>query len=162
MAVEQQAQTDSDSETQQPLDVTAVPQPSTSLNHKGGSGSKAAINAEDETNEEQSVSSNQADKNQNVAEKAELIAQQNRKDLEPTLKQDYLLVHQIDFETRKNIPVIKLNIHIYDPDPENRMVILNGVKYATGDIIDELVTVEEINQQGVVLKFESVTFLIPK
>lgn len=155
LAVEQ-AQTDSDSETQQPLEI----QPSTSLSNKDDS--KIEITAEDETTEDQSVSSNQTDTDQDVTETTELIAEQSRQDLEPTLKQDYLLVHQIDFEIRKNIPPIKLNIHIYDPDPENRMVILNGVKYATGDIIEELVTVEEINQQGVVLKFEGVKFLIPK
>ena len=95
-------------------------------------------------------------------EKAELIAKQSRKDLEPKLKQDYLLLHQIDFELRKNIPAIKLNIHIYDPNPENRMVLLNGVKYVAGDLIEELVSVEEINQEGVILKFEGTRFLIPK
>lgn len=95
-------------------------------------------------------------------QKAEQIAKQNRQDLEPTIKQDYLLVHQIDFEIRKNIPPIKLNIHIFDPDPENRMVILNGVKYIIGDTIEEIVVVKEINQQGVVLTFEGIKFLIPK
>ncbi len=95
-------------------------------------------------------------------EQVRATAQQQRKDLEPAMKQDFLLVHQIDFEIRKNIPPIKLNIHIYDPEPENRMVILNGVKYTTGDSIEDLVTVEEINQDGVVLTFEGVKFLIPK
>ncbi len=156
LAIEQ-AQTDSDSETQQPLEVTDVRH---SLSNKDDS--KVEITAEDETTEDQSVSSSPTDTDQDETETTKLIAEQNRKDLEPALKQDYLLVHQIDFEIRKNIPPIKLNIHIYDPDPENRMVILNGVKYATGDIIEELVTVEEINQQGVVLKFEGIKFLIPK
>lgn len=90
------------------------------------------------------------------------IKQNNRKDIEPKLKQDYLLVHQIDFEIRKNIPPIKLNVHIYDPEPENRMVILNGVKYATGESIEDIVTVELINKEGVVLAFEGTKFLIPK
>ncbi len=103
----------------------------------------------------------QVDVNDAIRE-SELKAKQNRQDLEPTMKQDYLLVHQIDFELRKNIPPLKLNVHIYDPEPENRMVILNGVKYVTGDSIEELVSVEEINQSGVVLKFENTQFLIPK
>lgn len=95
-------------------------------------------------------------------EEKDAEARQNRKDLRPQLNQDYLLVHQIDFEIRKNIPPIKLNIHIYDPDPENRMVILNGVRYAAGESIEDLVMVEEINQEGVVLRFEDIKFLIPK
>jgi len=97
-----------------------------------------------------------------TTKQAELMAKQDRQDLEPSMKQEYLLIHQIDFELRKNIPPVKLNVHIYDPEPENRMVILNGVKYNTGDIIEDLVSVEEINQEGVVLKFENINFLIPK
>ncbi len=86
----------------------------------------------------------------------------HNKALEPELKQNHLLVHQIPFEIRKNIPPIKLNIHIYDPEPENRMVLLNGVKYSVGDLIEQLVEVKEITQEGVVLKFENVEFLVPK
>ena len=42
------------------------------------------------------------------------------------------------------------------------MVIINGVKFITGDVIEEAITVQEINQQGVVLEFGGTTFLIPK
>ena len=77
-------------------------------------------------------------------------------------KQQHLMLHQLDFEIRKSIPPVKLNIHIYDPEPENRMVIINGVKFITGDVIEEAITVQEINQQGVVLEFSGTTFLIPK
>ncbi len=86
----------------------------------------------------------------------------DRKILEPTLKQDYLLVHQIDFEIRKNIPPIKLTVHIYDPEPENRMILLNGAKYSVGDVIEEVITVEDIVKEGVVLSFQDNKFLIPK
>ena len=81
---------------------------------------------------------------------------------EQSQKQQHLLLHQLDFEIRKSIPPVKLNIHIYDPEPENRMVIINGVKFITGDVIEEAITVQEINQQGVVLEFGGTTFLIPK
>ena len=97
-----------------------------------------------------------------TTEKTAMVAKKKRNALEPALKQDYLLIHQIDFEIRKNIPPVKLNIHIFDPVPENRMVVLNGVKYATGDLIEEIVEVEEINREGVVLNFENIKFLIPK
>ena len=96
------------------------------------------------------------------AEEAKVAEADNRKMLEPKLTQDYLLIHQIDFEIRKNIPPIKLNIHIYDPDPANRMIIMNGVKFVTGDMIEELVKVKEIVKEGVVLEFENMRFLVPK
>jgi CHASE3 domain sensor protein len=84
------------------------------------------------------------------------------KALQPKRKQDYLLLHQIDFAIRKNIPTVKVNIHIYDPLPENRMVLINGERFNIGDTIEELVTIEDIVQEGVVVKFENVKFLIPK
>lgn len=82
--------------------------------------------------------------------------------LQPQLKQDYLLIHQIDFAIRKNIPPIKVNIHIFDPDPAKRMVMMNGVKFLAGDVIEDLVTVDEIVKEGVVLRFENIRFLVPK
>ena len=82
--------------------------------------------------------------------------------IQPKRQQDYLFLHQIDFAIRKNIPSVKVNIHIYDPLPENRMVLINGERFNIGDTIDDLVTIEDIVQEGVVVKFENVTFLIPK
>ena len=82
--------------------------------------------------------------------------------LEPTLKQDYLLLHQIDFTIRKNIPKIKINIHIYDPEPENRMVLINGERYNIGDQIEAVLTIIDIVQEGIVVSFENLEFLIPK
>ncbi len=98
----------------------------------------------------------------NKKEEIKKLLEEDRKALEPNLKQDYLLIHQINFEIRKNIPPVKLNIHIFDPEPENRMVIMNGVKFVTGDVIEELVTVKEIVKEGVVLEFENIRFLVPK
>ncbi|MCX7552793.1 general secretion pathway protein GspB [Marinicella sp. S1101] len=79
-----------------------------------------------------------------------------------TQQQDYLLLHQIPFQTRKNIPPLKLSIHLYDPQVENRMIFLNGTKYGIGDLIEEMVEVIDITQEGVVLKFENLEFLVPK
>ncbi|MCB1581726.1 MAG: general secretion pathway protein GspB [Marinicella sp.] len=85
-----------------------------------------------------------------------------KKPLEPTLKQDYLLLHQIDFAIRKNIPPVKINIHIYDPDPENRMVLINGERYNIGDSIGDVLTVSDIVKEGIVVSYENLRFLIPK
>jgi general secretion pathway protein B len=87
---------------------------------------------------------------------------ESRSSLEPKLKQDYLLIHQLDFAIRKNIPPVKISIHIYDPDPENRMLMINGEKFAIGDSIEGLVTVRDIVPEGVVLEFENIRFLLPK
>jgi general secretion pathway protein B len=83
-------------------------------------------------------------------------------ELQPKLKQDYLYIHQLDFAIRKNIPNVKISIHIYDPEPENRMLMINGEKFAIGDSIEGLVTVHDIVPEGVVLAYENIRFLLPK
>jgi len=86
----------------------------------------------------------------------------NKKALQPRLQQDYLLLHQIDYAIRKNIPPIKVSIHIYDPDPDNRMVLINGDRYNVGDSIESTLTIEEIVKEGIVVSYENIKFLIPK
>jgi hypothetical protein len=153
----EQAQTDADSDKKQQLEVITANKTDAKTQDAQATSADEELTVQPKPNK-----SSQTASVDETTDNAKQAAIQNRKDLEPRLKQDYLLVHQIDFEIRKNIPPIKLNIHIFDPDPENRMVILNGIKYATGDIIEELVTVGEINQEGVVLEFEGIKFLIPK
>ncbi len=82
--------------------------------------------------------------------------------LQPQLKQDYLLLHQIDFATRKDIPEVKINIHIFDPEPENRMVLINGERFNIGDTISESIEIVDIVQEGIVVTYDNITFLIPK
>lgn len=97
-------------------------------------------------------------------ESADRIAKQNKtkQPADPVTEQDYLLLHQIDYAIRKDIPQIKINIHIYDPEPENRMVLINGERYNIGDTIEEVLTVSDIVKEGIVVSFASLKFLIPK
>jgi general secretion pathway protein B len=94
------------------------------------------------------------------------LANQNNassgEELQPKLKQDYLYIHQLDFAIRKNIPNVKISIHIYDPEPENRMLMINGEKFAIGDSIEDLLTVYDIVPEGVILAYENIRFLLPK
>ena len=82
--------------------------------------------------------------------------------LQPQLKQDHLYLHQLDYAVRKNIPEVKISIHIYDPEPDNRMLMINGEKFAIGDRIEDLLTIHDIVPEGVVLAYENIRFLLPK
>ncbi len=82
--------------------------------------------------------------------------------LQPKLQQDYLLIHQIDFAVRKDIPEIKINIHIYDPEPDSRMVLINGERFNIGDAIEESVSIVDIVPEGIVVAYDNIQFLIPK
>ena len=77
-------------------------------------------------------------------------------------KQDYLLVHQLPFAIRQQIPTLKVNVHVYDPNPENRLVIINGISFNIGDSIEEVATIKEITSEGVVVDISGTVFLIPK
>ncbi len=106
--------------------------------------------------------SNKPTESLTVVEKRDPVKEPERKMLEPTMTQDHLLIHQIDFAIRKEIPPIKLTVHIYDPEPEKRMILLNGNKYNVGDTIEEVITIEDITQDGVLLSFQGTRFLLPK
>lgn len=88
----------------------------------------------------------------------------NQKEIEakPVVKkQEYMYVYQLPFAVRKEMPKFKLNIHIYDENPESRVAVINGVKFAVNDLIDEQVLIKEIVREGVVLEFNNHVFLVP-
>ena len=76
-------------------------------------------------------------------------------------KQEHLYVYQLPFSVRKEMPKFKLNIHIYDENPESRVAVINGVKFAVDDLIDEQVLIKEIVREGVLLEFTGHVFLLP-
>jgi general secretion pathway protein B len=77
-------------------------------------------------------------------------------------RQKYKYIYQLPFSIRKDIPTLKLNIHVFDENPDNRIAVINGVKFLIGDLIEELVLIKNITQDGVVLEFNGTVFLIPK
>lgn len=91
----------------------------------------------------------------------EPMNQPSNQQAEPS-ESEHLRLYQLPYAVRKDLPPIKLNIHVYDPKVENRMVILNGERYAVGDEIGEIGSVKEITKAGVVIEVEGITFMIPK
>ena len=85
------------------------------------------------------------------------------KEVPETIKQqEYPFVYQLPFNIRKEIPKIKLNIHIYDQNKESRLVVVNGENYEIGDLIEETLLIHDIVPEGLVLDFNGQKFLIPK
>ncbi len=83
---------------------------------------------------------------------------------EPTaiVEQKYQFAYQLPFSIRKDIPQLKLNIHVFDKETENRVAIINGVRFAIDDMIDDVVLVKDIVPEGVLLEFNNRVFLVPK
>lgn len=59
-----------------------------------------------------------------------------------------------------SIPPAELNMHVFDPNPQARFVLLNGQRLREGEVSSEGLAVERITADGVVLRFGSSTFAV--
>jgi general secretion pathway protein B len=63
---------------------------------------------------------------------------------------------------RKDLPALKISMHVYAPDPAQRFVVINGAHEGEGDSIEGGVTVREIRPTDIVLEFQGKTFSVPR
>ncbi len=61
-----------------------------------------------------------------------------------------------------SLPPLHLDLHVYDPDPRKRYVMINTRMLRQGDSLPDGVTVVSIRPDGVVLSFEGRRFLLPR
>jgi len=59
------------------------------------------------------------------------------------------------------LPPLLLNLHVYDPTPRLRYVLLNGVRLVEGEFTPDGIKVETITERGVVLEARGHRFLLP-
>lgn len=80
---------------------------------------------------------------------------------EPPLEQ--LPVYwQLPYNVRKELPDLKMSMHVYSATPAQRFVVLNGNRQVEGDELGGEVHVSEIRQDGVVLTFHGQRFIVPR
>ncbi|MEZ5460448.1 general secretion pathway protein GspB [Dokdonella sp.] len=71
------------------------------------------------------------------------------------------LIWELPYETRRELPEIKLTMHVYADRPDQRFVIINGDRQVEGDEVGSLNLIE-IRRDGVVFDYEGVRFLYPR
>ena len=59
------------------------------------------------------------------------------------------------------LPPLLLNLHVYDPTPSLRYVLLNGLRLAEGEFTPDGIKVELITERGVVLEARGRRFVLP-
>lgn len=59
-----------------------------------------------------------------------------------------------------NLPALQLNLHVYDPAPQNRFVMLNAARMREGEFTPDGIKVERITPRGVVLEASGHRFLM--
>lgn len=69
---------------------------------------------------------------------------------------------QLPYNVRKELPEIKLSMHVYSATPAQRFVVLNGNRQVEGDELGGDVHVAEIRSDGVVLTYQGQRFLVPR
>ncbi len=58
------------------------------------------------------------------------------------------------------IPPVALSLHVYDPSPTRRFVIINGQRAREGEQLPSGLRVEEISPQGAVMSWQGSKFLV--
>jgi len=69
---------------------------------------------------------------------------------------------QLPYNVRKELPELKMSMHVYSATPTQRFVVLNGNRQVEGDELGGEVHVTEIRTDGVVLTYHGQRFLVPR
>ena len=72
------------------------------------------------------------------------------------------LYGQIAADPGSDLPALHMDLHVYDPNPRKRFVMLNMQKLRQGDALANGVTVVKIRPDGVVLSYQGREFLLPR
>ena len=80
----------------------------------------------------------------------------------PAATQPVPFLFELGDATRRALPPLKLNMHVYAPEPARRFVIVDGTRAVEGGTITSELEVVEIRADGVVLAFRGERFLLPR
>ncbi len=72
------------------------------------------------------------------------------------------LYFQLPYGLRKDLPGIKISMHVYAPEPAQRFVIINGARQIEGDALNTELTLREIRPNEIVLEFRGQKFIVPR
>jgi len=75
-------------------------------------------------------------------------------------KKGILALDDLPYEIRNTLPNLSINVFSYAHQPEDRFVIIDMVKYKTGQLIKGSVKLKEILPNSIVLQYGSDTFRI--
>jgi len=71
-------------------------------------------------------------------------------------------IHELQASGALTLPEMHVDIHVYSEDPDDRFVFINMAKSKEGSQLAEGPLVEEITPDGVVLRHNGTSFLLPR
>ena len=69
-------------------------------------------------------------------------------------------LRELAYEERESVMPLRLDVHVYDPDPQRRFVMINGKTLVGGSEIKPGLRIREILRAGVVLEWKGEAFLL--
>jgi general secretion pathway protein B len=69
--------------------------------------------------------------------------------------------YELPFSVRKDLPPLKLSMHVYAPEPAQRFIILNDSRMVEGNSQEDL-ALREIRPDGAVFEFKGQRFFYPR
>lgn len=80
---------------------------------------------------------------------------------EDAVASDVPLLRDMPSDYRGAFPSLRVDVHVYDEDPERRWVMVNGRKAAEGTTLGEGPTVSRITPEGIVFDYRGASVLFP-
>ncbi len=72
------------------------------------------------------------------------------------------LLARLPAAEREQLPPLRLSMHVYDPDPAARFVLIDGHRLRQGESVAQDVVVDTIRTDGVVLDIRGRRFLLAR
>ena len=113
----------------------------------------------------QSTKSNPLDIKSNTKEKEIDLYQQDLKTPDPNEVNevpDILDINVANVSHNLFLPEMHIDIHVFSEITSERFVFINMKKYFEGEELQEGLLVESITEEGVLLRQQDITFLLPK
>lgn len=73
---------------------------------------------------------------------------------------EYVRVWELPLSIRRSLPELRLSIHVFAVEEDQRFVLVNGERFVTGDMILNNVHLVEIRREGAVVDFRDYRFLL--
>jgi general secretion pathway protein B len=71
-------------------------------------------------------------------------------------------LNELPYDFRNSLPNLTINVFSYAHQPEDRFVIIDMVKYRSGQLIKGVVTLKEIRPDSIVLQYRGDTFKVER
>ena len=75
---------------------------------------------------------------------------------------EFPLYWELPYAERKDLPEFKISMHVYSDAPEERFVILNGVRHVEGDNLGNDMKLRAIDPDGLVVQHNGKSFRVPR